>query len=129
MKHHHYMKYLFVLLLSSQLTSWRRTRKRRCLDISQNTETGGCERNRESSSLHQTQGILSQLPDQRLCNEILQRRHRGVLHQPEEWKDGSQCLFQKKSSQQPTRFRRQKASIHGQRQRNLPTLAGREDTY
>ncbi len=65
----------------------------------QNTETGGCERNRESSSLHQTQGILSQLPDQRLCDEILQRRHRGVLHQPEEWKDGSQCLFQKKSSQ------------------------------
>ncbi len=79
MKHHHYMKYL---LCASPLPSYQshgaEQGREDAWTYHKNTETGGCERNRESSSLHQTQGILSQLPDQRLCNEILQRRHRGV---------------------------------------------------
>lgn len=122
------MKYLFVPLLFLPTCLMAQNKEEKMPGHITKYRTGGCERNREPSSLHQTQGILSQLPDQRLCNEILQRRHRGVLHQPENGKTDLNA-YSKEIFTIADSFPKTKASIHGQRQRNLPTLAGREDTY
>lgn len=55
MKHHHYMKYLFVLLLFLPTSLMAQNKEEKMPGhITKNTETGGCERNREPSSLHQT---------------------------------------------------------------------------
>lgn len=100
MKLHHYMKYLFVLLLFLPT----------CL-MAQNKEEkmpGHITKIQKLEDVNVTGNrphfirLKGYYRSYQTNDSVMKYFNDGiveVLHQPEEWKDGSQCLFQKKSSQ------------------------------
>lgn len=101
MRHHHYMKYLFVLLLFLPTCLMAQNKEEKMpghITKIQKLEDVNVTGNRPH--FIRLKGYYRSYQ----TNDSVMKYFRGVLHQPEEWKDGSQCLFQKKSSQQPTRF-------------------------
>lgn len=126
---HHYMKYLFVLLLFLPT----------CL-MAQNKEEkmpGHITKIQKLEDVNVTGKrphfirLKGYYRSYQTNDSVMKYFNDGIVEYYINLKNGKTDLnaYSKEIFTTADSFPKTKASIHGQRQRNLPTLAGREDTY